>query len=75
VWKPCDRGHDLGPAILVEFEHRGKIFRLEQRFSKTGVPFGRKAGEQIQTTCPQQKAEERVGDAPGRSAYGRSLQA
>jgi DNA repair exonuclease SbcCD ATPase subunit len=54
-------GTDLGPAILVEFEHGGKIFRLEKRFLENrGSRLEEKQGNKFKPLAHNEKAEERV---------------
>ena len=54
-------GTDLGPAILVEFEHGGKIFRLEKRFLENrGSRLEEKQGSKFKPLAHNEKAEERV---------------
>ena len=54
-------GTDLGPSILVEFEHGGKIFRLEKRFLESrGARLEEKQGNKFKPLAHNEKAEERV---------------
>jgi energy-coupling factor transporter ATP-binding protein EcfA2 len=54
-------GTDLAPAILVEFEHGGKIYRLEKRFLESrGARLEEKQGGKFKPLAHNEKAEERV---------------
>jgi len=54
-------GTDLGPAIVVEFEHSGKVFRLEKSFLESrGAHLEEKQGNKFKPLAHNEKAEERV---------------
>ncbi|MCI0620088.1 MAG: AAA family ATPase, partial [Acidobacteria bacterium] len=54
-------GTDLGPAIQVEFEHTGKIYRLEKRFlEKKGALLEEIQGGRSKPLAEDEKAQERV---------------
>jgi hypothetical protein len=54
-------GTDLGPAIIVEFEHDGKLFRLEKNFLESrGAHLEERQGNKFKPLAHNEKAEERV---------------
>ena len=54
-------GTDLSPAILIEFEHGGKVFRLEKSFLEDrGTDLHEKQGNKFKPLAHNEKAEERI---------------